>query len=312
MLLSRWVSSNWPTFSSRAQPSTASRWAWVGCGRSAQAVADPQVGALVQRSPFRRSAHGNRWHKPATLPPSSMRMPSDVMPPCGWSTKRKLRLAQAPCRRRSRIGFDDRADRSGVAVEGIGEARARAARARRRGHGAAPARRERARPGARSSMPWQWSAWSWVTITRVDAADVGGEQLLAQVGAAIDQQRLAAAFDQDRRAQCGGCAARRGRTRPSRSRSAARRTRSRSRGSAPSRGGFAEQIGRSWRSSLRPVSSSVSPRKLGDERGGVGDEGRLAGLAAVRHRREEGRVGLDQQPVVRDRLGGFLQVAWRS
>ncbi len=43
--------------------------------------------------------------------------------------------------------------------------------------------------------------------------------------------------------------------------------------------------------------SNGSPRKLGEEARRVGDEGRLAGAAAMRHRREEGRIGLDQQAI---------------
>ena len=49
--------------------------------------------------------------------------------------------------------------------------------------------------------------------------------------------------------------------------------------------------------------------QFGDEGGGVGDKGRLAGLAAMRDRGEEGRVGFDQQPVLRNGLSHVLQVA---
>ena len=54
--------------------------------------------------------------------------------------------------------------------------------------------------------------------------------------------------------------------------------------------------------------SGSSPLQLGDEGGGVGDERRLALLAAVRDRRQEGRIRLDQHLVGRQPFGGFLQV----
>ena len=48
--------------------------------------------------------------------------------------------------------------------------------------------------------------------------------------------------------------------------------------------------------------------QLGDESRGVGDERRLALLAAVRDRGEEGRIGLDQHLVRRQPFRRFLQV----
>ena len=160
-------------------------------------------------------------------------------------------------------------------------------------------------------MPWQWSAWSWVTITRSTGRDLGGEQLLAQVGAAIDQQALAAAFDQDRRA--GAAVARLGGIAIAPVIADARNARRRP---AAEDAEFHAAAFPNNRKKLAVVASAKCSKRLaaqiGDEGGGVGDEGRLAGLAAVRHRGEEGRIGFDQQPVVRDGLGGVLQVARRS
>ena len=60
---------------------------------------------------------------------------------------------------------------------------------------------------------------------------------------------------------------------------------------------------------VRAMSASLTPRKRGKPRGGVGDEGRLVGLAPHRLGREIRRVGLDQQPVIghgeRDIAQGF-------
>ena len=47
-------------------------------------------------------------------------------------------------------------------------------------------------------------------------------------------------------------------------------------------------------------SADADALELGHLGRGMGDEGGLVGLAALRHRREVGRVGLDQQPVERD------------
>ena len=61
-------------------------------------------------------------------------------------------------------------------------------------------------------------------------------------------------------------------------------------------------------------SADADALQLGDLGRGMGDEGRLVGLAALRHRRQVGRVGLDQQPVERDvahvsrRLSAALKV----
>ena len=51
------------------------------------------------------------------------------------------------------------------------------------------------------------------------------------------------------------------------------------------------------------ISSTLDADRFGENRRGVRDIGRLVALAAMRHRREIGRVGLDQQPVVRH-VGG--------
>jgi hypothetical protein len=52
----------------------------------------------------------------------------------------------------------------------------------------------------------------------------------------------------------------------------------------------------------------VLAAELREEAARVGDEGRLAGLAAMGHGGEEGRVGLDQQAVERQARGGLLQL----
>ena len=74
------------------------------------------------------------------------------------------------------------------------------------------------------------------------------------------------------------------------------------------RGVLANNVWKFARGGLPPVPRRSSPRRLGQECGGVGDEGRLAGLAAMRHGREERRVGFDQQPVERQPRRGLLQI----
>ncbi len=56
----------------------------------------------------------------------------------------------------------------------------------------------------------------------------------------------------------------------------------------------------------------VLAAQLGEEAARVGDEGGLAGLAAMGDGGEERGVGLDQQAVEREARGGFLQVLARS
>ena len=53
--------------------------------------------------------------------------------------------------------------------------------------------------------------------------------------------------------------------------------------------------------------SGVLAAQLGNERRGVGDERRLARLPAVRDRREERGIGLDQHPVGGQPFGGLLK-----
>ena len=55
--------------------------------------------------------------------------------------------------------------------------------------------------------------------------------------------------------------------------------------------------------------AGVLAAQPGEEAAGVGDEGGLAGLAAMGHRGEEGGVGFDEEPVERQARGGFLEVA---
>ena len=80
-------------------------------------------------------------------------------------------------------------------------ARARSARPCR----PATRRRLRTNSGRRSSMPWVWSACSWVISTPSSQSTFGVEQLLAQVGRAVDQNArepcLAPARVQPARAQ---------------------------------------------------------------------------------------------------------------
>ena len=70
----------------------------------------------------------------------------------------------------------------------------------------------------------------------------------------------------------------------------------------------AEEIGRR-RPRDRLHRHAAQPRDLG---GDVRHVGRLVALAAVRHRREVGRVGLDQQPVERHAARDVLQRRARS
>jgi hypothetical protein len=48
--------------------------------------------------------------------------------------------------------------------------------------------------------------------------------------------------------------------------------------------------------------------QVGQECRGVGDKGRFASLSPVRHRRQERRIRFDQQPILRNDLGRFLQL----
>ena len=153
----------------------------------------------------------------------------------------------------------------------------------------------------RSSMPWQWSAWSWVTMTASIALDAR-RRATARAGRARNRPAaLSPALRPGSTSAGAGCAARPGRRRPSRCRSAARRTTSRNRGCEASRGALSSNKCEEVGGGRSRQSSSVDAAQVGDEGGGVGDEGRLAGLAAMRHRREERRVGLDQQAVLRER-----------
>ena len=135
---------------------------------------------------------------------------------------------------------------------------------------------------------------------RVDVADAGIEQLLAQVGAGVDQDPRPVMLDQDRDPAAAVARLVRDRSRPSHCRPAARRTTCRSRECAASRRRLGEQPMEIGAGGLGQALDRLAAQ-LGEEARRVGDEGRLAGLAAMRHRREEGRIGFDQQPVERDR-----------
>ena len=240
-------------------------------------------------------------------PPSSARMPSEVMPPWGWSTKRRRGVAEphvAVDRHRLRAPLDKVAflqmhRRSACqavrSVSGAGMERHRAAKMLR-------------------DLPQIVDAVAMVGMIvgdddPVDAGDVRRQQLLAQIGAAIDQQALAAAFDQDRRSGCGGCCGSAGSQSPQ---------------SLPIRGTpvdvpqprIADLHAAAFPNSLKKLavvasasSSSGSPRRSARKAAVSATNAGSQVCAAVRHRREERRVGFDQQPVLRDRPGGFLQVA---
>ena len=133
------------------------------------------------------------------------------MSPCCCSTGNARRSRRRPHRSSRLAGHepmlvqDRRIVAAGRRLEAIAEAshaaRARSARPdRRRGAGGAWMN-----SGRRSSMPWVWSAWSWVKSTRVEPLHVGVEQLLAQIRRGVDEHAglaagLAAALDQHRAA----------------------------------------------------------------------------------------------------------------
>src|SRR5579872_5897100 len=94
---------------------------------------------------------------------------------------------------------------------------------------------------------------------------------------------------------------------PNRHRSAAHRMTSRSRGCGPSLTRLGKQLVEIARGSFRER-LNVFATQLGEETGGVGDEGRLTSLAAMRHGRKERRVGFDQQPVRREPCRGRLEI----
>ena len=146
-------------------------------------------------------------------------------------------------------------------------------------------------------MPWQWSPWAWVTITPSRRSDLGREQLLAKVRSAIDEHSLAGAFDQDRGAQAWiarlvGIAL--APVVPD-LRHAGRRPAAEN---PDLHAGFLEQFEEVGGRCFGELLGLLAPQ-LGDEACRVGDERRLALLAAMRDRREERRIRLDQHLVGR-------------
>ena len=150
----------------------------------------------------------------------------------------------------------------------------------------------------------------------VEPLDPGVDQLLAQVGRGVDEDgRRAVAARRARRARSsggGGCAGWRDRRRPTPGRPAARRRTSRSRESSgatqcdtrrPAAAcdacGSLEQTASVLARVAAASASGSMPVSLGEHARGRDDEGRLVAAAAMGHRREIGRVGLDQQAVER-------------
>src|SRR5688572_29744620 len=161
-------------------------------------------------------------------------------------------------------------------------------------------------------MPWQWSAWSWVTISasmRPMSASSScwrrsGPQSTSRLSPPLSNN-----IDERVRRLRRSCGSHWPHSLPifgTPVEVPQPRTRSFTPRLSPA--GPVEQTeeigGGRLRERLR-----LFPAQLGDEGGGVGDEGRLAGLAAVRDRGEERGVGLDQQPVERDFPRCLLQFA---
>ena len=120
------------------------------------------------------------------------------MSPCGWSTKRMLRIAQ-----RQLLARRHRFDHGRVEAR-AGERIAEALLQALDDVGAGVQRDRRlAALGDRAKLVDAVAMVGMVVgdDQRVDVADVGVEQLLAKVGPAVDQQALAGAFDQQRGAK---------------------------------------------------------------------------------------------------------------
>ncbi len=205
--------------------------------RVAQRIHDPDIEARQRR---RRCHPACRPGRPNTRCRRT-ESPSDGMSP--WS----LQDRQGGDRRRRRpsivtgspgadpvLGQDRRILAAGRRHEAIAEARMhrRAMSARRDRHRCR--RRCLMKSPRRSSMPWVWSACSWVNKHAVELRDVGVQKLLAQVRRGIDQH---AGFCLRRRSARPGSSSAAGgssdcpdRRRPSPARAAARRPTSRSQG----------------------------------------------------------------------------------
>ena len=188
-------------------------------------------------------------------------------------------------------------------------------------------RRMARQSGLRSSMPCVWSAWGWLKRTPSSRLTLGVEQLLAQIGRGVDEDRGRAVGRRSARqapsSGGGGSSGLPDRRRPTLPRPAARRRTSRSPGwsvAASMRrsdglrqlAGGMRQLAKDVRSVLARVASAsasgVDPARLGDHARRGDDEGRLVAAAAMGRRREIGRVGLDQNAVERNVAGDGAQI----
>ncbi len=127
------------------------------------------------------------------------RKPSERMPPCSCANGSTGIAPPAPSIANSAKGSgmtwlvqDRRIVAARRRVEAIAEAlQDTFERARFAVHIDAPA--HGMEYGRRSSMPCSWSAWSWVMMHAVEPRHARAEQLLAQVGRGVDEQRRFAA-----------------------------------------------------------------------------------------------------------------------
>ena len=136
---------------------------------------------------------------------------------------------------------------------------------------------------------------------RVDAAHLGVEKLLAQVGRGVDQKPRRRPLPPGSTRACGGSWGSLDRTRPTRRRCAARPRTGRSRGSSLSAGGhgLGEQAKEILGRALRQLGSTGTPFSAATNAAVWTMKAGSLVAPAHRHRREIGRVGLDQQPLQR-------------
>src|SRR3954469_12739227 len=160
-------------------------------------------------------------------------------------------------------------------------------------------------------MPWQWSPWPWVTITPSRRATSAASNCWRRSGPQSTSMRsppLSTRIEVRRRQLRGSSGSHWPQWLPifgtpvevpqPRMRTLTPHSNLGRPGEQPEevvRGGLGEPLG------------LLTPQ-LGDEGGGVGDEGGLALLSAMRNRREEGGIGFDQHLVRRQPFRGFLKL----
>ena len=197
-------------------------------------------------------------------------------------------------------------------LEGIGEALLQQIERLRAAHSPPPARRGRGRAAADRRCRGNGRHGRGSRSPPRSSPTPASSNCSRRSGLVSTRIRVLAIARPGSRRGGGGCAARRGRTRPSRCRSAARPRRCRSRGCGPSRRGLGEQAAEIGAGRLgQRLERSRRAARRGSARCRRRRPART-GLPRCGTGARNGRIGLDQQPVERDRLGRLLQVARHS